>query len=96
MEQPEIDAWYHYWIHAGFEPLETMLRPGPYACGPRVTLADVCLVPQVLMARRFGIELAAFPRLLGVFEATMRLPQVAEATEARPAPLAACGGSAAR
>ena len=46
-EQAEIDAWYHHWIIEGFGAMETMLGPGPYSCGANVTLADVCLVPQV-------------------------------------------------
>jgi maleylpyruvate isomerase len=65
-EQPEIDAWYHYWIHAGFEPLEAMLRPGPYACGANITLADVCLVPQVFNARRLKVPLDKYPKIVAV------------------------------
>jgi maleylpyruvate isomerase len=65
-EQPEIDAWYHHWIHAGFEALETMLRPGPYAHGDQVTLADVCLVPQVYNARRLKVPLDNYPKIVAV------------------------------
>jgi maleylacetoacetate isomerase len=65
-EQPEIDAWYHHWIHAGFEALETMLRPGPYAFGARVTLADVCLVPQVFNARRLKVPLDKYPKIVAI------------------------------
>jgi maleylpyruvate isomerase len=72
-EQTEIDAWYHHWIHAGFEALETMLRPGPYACGTRVTLADVCLVPQVYNARRLKVPLDKYPTIVAVDAACARL-----------------------
>ena len=44
-EQSAIDAWYHHWVIEGFEALEALLTPGPYACGDKVTIADVCLVP---------------------------------------------------
>src|SRR5262249_43878548 len=54
-DQAKIDAWYHHWILEGFEPLEAMLRPGPYAFGGEVTLADICLVPQVYNARRLKV-----------------------------------------
>ncbi|MBV8418381.1 MAG: maleylacetoacetate isomerase, partial [Hyphomicrobiales bacterium] len=56
-DQTKIDAWYHHWILEGFEPLETMLRPAPYAFGNEVTLADICLVPQVYNARRLKVPL---------------------------------------
>ena len=74
-EQPEIDAWYHHWIHAGFEALETMLRPGPYAYGARVTLADVCLVPQVFNARRLKVPLDKYPNIVAADAACAKLAE---------------------
>jgi maleylacetoacetate isomerase len=73
-EQNEIDAWYHHWILHGFAALESMLGPGPYACGARVTLADLCLVPQVYNARRLKVPLEAFPRITAVDAACLKLP----------------------
>ncbi len=35
-DQARIDAWYHHWILAGFDALEAMLGPGPYAYGAEV------------------------------------------------------------
>ena len=62
-EQSAIDAWYHHWVIAGFEALEELLiAPQPYACGRRVTLADICLVPQVYNARRLKVPLDKFPK----------------------------------
>src|SRR5262245_27239797 len=51
-EQPDIDAWYHHWILEGFEALEQMIQPGRYSFGDTVTVADLCIVPQVFNARR--------------------------------------------
>jgi maleylpyruvate isomerase len=73
-EQSAIDAWYHHWVLAGFESLETLLRPGPYAHGDQVTLADICLVPQVYNARRLKVPLDKFPKILGVEAACLALP----------------------
>jgi len=73
-EQPEIDAWYHYWIHSGFEALETLLRPGPYSYGATVTLADICLVPQVYNARRLKVPLDNYPKIVAVDAACAKLP----------------------
>ncbi|MFN3657822.1 MAG: maleylacetoacetate isomerase [Pseudolabrys sp.] len=73
-EQPEIDAWYHHWVIEGFRAIEAMIAPGPYACGAHVTLADVCLVPQVFNARRLKVPLDAFPRIVSVEAACLKLP----------------------
>jgi maleylpyruvate isomerase len=73
-EQPEIDAWYHHWVIEGFKALEQMLKPAPYAYGAHVTLADICLVPQVFNARRLKVPLDAFPKIVGVEQACLKLP----------------------
>ena len=72
-EQGEIDAWYHHWVIDGFTAIETMIAPGPYACGAHVTLADVCLVPQVANARRFKVPLDKFPKIVAVDAACLKL-----------------------
>jgi maleylacetoacetate isomerase len=72
-DQPRIDAWYHHWIRDGFAALETMARPGPYAFGDEVTLADVCLVPQVFNARRLKMPLDDFPKLVAIDAACSKL-----------------------
>jgi maleylacetoacetate isomerase len=73
-EQPEIDAWYHHWIIEGFTALETMINPAPYTCGAAVTLADVCLVPQVANARRMKVPLDKFPKIVAADAACLELP----------------------
>jgi maleylacetoacetate isomerase len=73
-EQTEIDAWYAHWVTVGFEALEAMLKPGPYCYGSHVTLADICLVPQVYNARRLKVPLDNFPNIVAIDAACMRLP----------------------
>ncbi len=72
-EQARIDAWYHRWIVDGFEALEAMIRPDPYSFGSAVTLADVCLVPQVYNARRLKVPLDRFPRIVAADAACAKL-----------------------
>ena len=72
--QSSIEAWYHHWIVEGFEALETLIAPGPYACGGDVTLADVCLVPQVANARRMNVPLDQYPKIVAVDAACLALP----------------------
>ncbi len=76
MGQPQsaIDAWYHHWVLEGFEALEALIAPGPYACGDAVTLADICLVPQVYNARRLKVPLDKFPKIVAVEATCMKLP----------------------
>lgn len=61
------DAWYRHWVEAGFASLEKRLagdaRVGKLTFGDTPTVADLCIVPQVFNARRFGIDLAPFPTI---------------------------------
>jgi len=72
-QQTAIDAWYHHWVVAGFEALEALVEPEPYACGSTVTLADLCLVPQVYNARRLKVPLEKFPKIVGIEQACLAL-----------------------
>jgi maleylpyruvate isomerase len=80
-DQGKIDAWYRHWVQEGFDALEAMLRPGPYAHGGEPTLADICLVPQVANARRLKVPLDAYPRIVAVDAACAKL---AAFEQARP------------
>lgn len=57
--------WYRHWIARGFEAFEQRLRDshGLYCVGDSVTLADVCLVPQVYNAKRFNVDLSRYPTI---------------------------------
>ena len=72
-EQAEIDAWYHHWILQGFAALEATIGPPPYSFGSEVTLADVCLVPQVANARRLKVPLDGFPKIVAADAACLKL-----------------------
>lgn len=72
--QAAIDTWYHHWVLSGFEALEALIEPSPFAFGKEPTLADVCLVPQVYNARRLKVPLDRFPKIVGVDAACMMLP----------------------
>jgi maleylacetoacetate isomerase len=72
-EQTAIDAWYHHWITEGFQAIEALVRPGPYCCGSEVTIADICLVPQVNNARRLKVPLDNFPKIVAIDAACLAL-----------------------
>ena len=82
-------AWARRWIDHGFAAMEAMLkddpRAGNHCFGNRPTLADVCLVPQVVNSRRFDVDMARYPALARVHENCMRLPAFADqAPERQP------------
>jgi maleylpyruvate isomerase len=73
-DQAAIDAWYHHWILEGFDAIEALISPAPYVCGTHVTLADLCLVPQVFNARRLKVPLDRFPKIVAADAACLKLP----------------------
>ena len=72
-DQAATDDWYRNWVVQGFDALEALIRPGPYAFGAHVTLADICLVPQVFNAQRYKADLKPYPALMKVFEECMKV-----------------------
>lgn len=63
--------WGHYWIEKNFHALELMLSrsSGKYCVGDDVTMADMCLVPQVYNAvERFKVDLTPFPNIKRINE----------------------------
>ena len=64
--QDARDDWYRHWVREGFAGLEALAAPraGRFLAGDAVTLADICLVPQMYNARRFEVDLAAYPTLV--------------------------------
>jgi len=84
-DQEALRAWYRHWITIGFEAVEELIRPGPYAFGPAVGLADVCLVPQVANARRFKVPIERFTKIIAAEAAATNLSAFAAARpEAQP------------
>jgi maleylacetoacetate isomerase/maleylpyruvate isomerase len=74
--EEQVNAWYRHWIGDGLAKLEADLaRPGTgiYCHGNLPTIADCCLVPQVFNAQRYQCETAAYPTVMRVFAACMKL-----------------------
>ncbi len=67
-DQAGVDAWAGQWIIDGFTALKALVvRHGEGWCfGETPSLADCYLMPQLYSARRFNVDLAAFPRLLEI------------------------------
>jgi maleylacetoacetate isomerase len=74
LDQAKLDAWYVNWVQAGFDAIEQLVQPGPYAFGSKITIADICLVPQVYNARRMKVPIDRYPKIIAIDAACMKVP----------------------
>lgn len=83
-DQPAKEEWSRYWIGEGLDALEVMApAEGPFLGGTAPDLSDVCLVPQLANARRFGLAAERWPRLARADAAMQALDAVQAAAPER-------------
>jgi maleylpyruvate isomerase len=85
LSEAQVTEWAAWANREGLGACETLVahEPGPFCFGPAPTMADLCLVPQLANARRFGVDLQAFPRLLQAEVAAKAMPAFADAAPER-------------
>ncbi|WP_269532126.1 maleylacetoacetate isomerase [Chitinimonas sp. BJYL2] len=86
VSQESADDWYRHWIAVGFAGIEAELaRLGSlrFCVGDAVSLADICLVPQVFNARRFKLDLTPYPHIVAIDAHLMTLPAFADTQPAK-------------
>lgn len=87
MSEDAVSGWYRNWIATGFRGLEEQARrqsgDGRHMFGTAVTLADVCLVPQMYNAVRFKCDVEPFPTLRAIDTALGAEPAFANAMPER-------------
>jgi maleylacetoacetate isomerase len=93
IDQDARDEWYRDWIREGFDALEALAAPGAgrFLAGDAVTLADICLVPQMYNARRFELDLSPYPTLVRADAEAAGLEPFAAAHPDRVAPAVSTG-----
>lgn len=76
VDEAKRPEWGKLFITKGFQALEAMLEKtaGTFCVGDSVTIADLCLVPQVYNALRFKVDMAQFPILSRINERLEKLP----------------------
>lgn len=76
-DDEQRSAWIHHWIGQGFDALEKRLSEdsatGTYCHGEQPGLADICLVPQVYNADRFGCDMKPYPTIRRIQHACLDL-----------------------
>src|SRR3954462_11428492 len=76
LPEEKVTEWAAWVNREGLSACETLIagESGPYCFGTAPTIADLCLVPQLANARRFGVDVSAYPRLLKAEAAAKTLP----------------------
>jgi maleylacetoacetate isomerase len=79
--QEAVDAWYSHWVAEGLDALEALAAPqaGSFLYHDALSMADICLVPQLFNARRFDVPLDAYPTLLRAEASALSIPAFAAA-----------------
>lgn len=80
--EQEKKAWYAHWVDEGLSAAEKVLAARPqtdHCFGNKPTWADVCLIPQIANAERFGCELNKYPRLMKIYRYCIGQPAFIEA-----------------
>ena len=81
LPEDQITGWAGWANREGLSACEKLIatEAGPFCFGDAPTMADLCLVPQLANARRFGVDVSVFPRLLQAEAAAKALPAFADA-----------------
>lgn len=80
-DNAQTAEWAQHWISNGFGALEktAVQRETSYLYTQRPALFETCLIPQIYNARRFGVDMSAFPALLDIDARCLSLAAFKEA-----------------
>jgi maleylacetoacetate isomerase len=78
LSEDAIRAWYNHWLKEGFSALESRLSSerssGAFVHGDTPTLADVALIPQIVNAATYELDMSPYPIIQRIFASAMALP----------------------
>lgn len=84
----QVNQWYHHWLEKGFTAIEkrlqTISRKNKVCYGKDVSLADLCLIPQVYNANRFHFPMSDYPLIMEINDYCLSLPAFVKACQSQP------------
>ncbi|PIE09737.1 MAG: maleylacetoacetate isomerase [Rhodobacterales bacterium] len=86
-EEGALEAWMRHHIRPGLEAFEALaegFHEGLFATGPKPGLADLCLIPQLYNADRYGVAYDDLPRICAIKAACDALPAFQDAYPTQP------------
>jgi len=83
-DEKTVETWFNHWIKLGFDAIEQRLAheraTGRFCHGDAPGLADCCLVPQVMNAKRYpSFDFKPYPTITRIFEACRAVPAIERA-----------------
>ena len=78
-EDEAVNTWYRHWVKLGFDAIEELIDGKGYCFGNQVSLADICLLPQLYNAHRFKLSLDSYPKIRSVEDVCGALKPFADA-----------------
>ena len=83
LETEKRAAWAQHWILKGLQALESLVdKQSLYTVGNEVSIADLCLLPQLRNARLFNIDMHTVPTLLRIEKQLLKVPALYEVMQA--------------
>lgn len=81
-----MEGWMQHFITPGLAAFESMLQGGSYCFGNRLSMADLCLIPQLYNAERWGVDLTDMPKIRTIAAHLNTIPafQNAHPNKAKP------------
>lgn len=71
--------WMQHFIPPGLGAFEAMIAEGDFCFGARLSLADLCLVPQAYNARRWEVDMTPYPKIRRVLAHIEQIPAIRDA-----------------
>ena len=83
-DDDQFTAWTTHWLTTAFAAVEKTLKgtDGEFCFGNSPTLADSCLVSQIVVCERFGVEMGPFPTIARIGERCLEMPEFENALPA--------------
>ncbi len=76
LDPAAVQAWARHWVTSGLNALAVLAERhgGAFLVGDSLSLADLCLVPQLYNARRVGLDAGHWPRLAAIEARVATMP----------------------